>query len=84
MVSRSVQVTDDAIHEWNAYGVEFLKRTVWSSRCRSWYKNGSYDGRVTALYPGSFLHFKDMIETPRPEDFRIQYNSKVFLFLNVY
>jgi cation diffusion facilitator CzcD-associated flavoprotein CzcO len=67
------QVQDD----WNVWGDELLKRTVWASGCRSWYKNGTADGRISALYPGSILHFKDLIENIRGEDFDITYRSKV-------
>jgi len=66
------QVQDD----WNVWGDELLKRTVWASPCRSWYKNGTKDGRISALYPGSILHFKDLVESIRGEDFNITYKSK--------
>lgn len=29
---------------------------VGSSGCRSWYKGGTIDGRVSGLWPGSILH----------------------------
>lgn len=45
------------------WGDELLKRTVWASDCRSWYKNGTKDGRISALYPGSILHFVSAFET---------------------
>jgi hypothetical protein len=56
------------------YGDEVLKRTVWNSGCKSWYKNAT--GRIFALYPGSILHFKDLIENIRGEDFHITYQNK--------
>ena len=54
------EVQDD----WNVWGDELLKRTVWASGCRSWYKNGTTDGRISALYPGSILHFVSAFGTP--------------------
>lgn len=55
---QAVCVRDDAVREYNIYSQEFLKRTVWSGGCRSWYKNGKVDGKVTAMYAGSILHYK--------------------------
>ncbi|KAK4868954.1 hypothetical protein LT330_006563 [Penicillium expansum] len=58
---------------------EFLKRMVWSGSCRSWYKNGKSDGRVTALFAGSRLQFREftseILESFRTEDFDIEYGS---------
>jgi hypothetical protein len=31
---------------------EYFKRTVFSEKCRSWYKSGREDGPVTAVWPG--------------------------------
>ncbi|KAJ9646660.1 hypothetical protein H2204_000352 [Knufia peltigerae] len=73
---KSFDVKKSVQDDWNVWGDELLKRTVWSSGCRSWYKSGTRDGRITALYPGSILHFKDMVEDIRGEDFDITYTSK--------
>jgi hypothetical protein len=40
---------------------------VWSSTCSSWFKNGR-DGPVTAIWPGSRLHYFESLEEPRNED----------------
>ena len=55
---RSVCVKAEVVSDYNVYSQEFLKRTVWSGGCRSWYKNGKIDGKVTAMYAGSILHYK--------------------------
>lgn len=55
---KSVCVKEEVVEEYNTYSQEFLKRTVWSGGCRSWYKNGKVDGKVTAMYAGSILHYK--------------------------
>ncbi|KAK4942831.1 hypothetical protein LTR66_014662 [Elasticomyces elasticus] len=73
---KSFDVKKSIQDDWNVWGDELLKRTVWASGCRSWYKNGTTDGRISALYPGSILHFKDLIESIRGEDFDITYHSK--------
>ncbi|TKA66995.1 hypothetical protein B0A49_04490 [Cryomyces minteri] len=73
---RSVSVRSDAVDDYNVYSQEFLKRTVWTTGCRSWYKNGKVDGKVTAMYAGSILHYKEILDNIRGEDFEIDYNSK--------
>lgn len=65
----------EAVADFNTYAQEFLKRTVWSDNCRSWYKNGKTSGAVTGTYPGSMLHFKEAIENIGPEHFDIVWNN---------
>ncbi|UPL03722.1 hypothetical protein LCI18_014656 [Fusarium solani-melongenae] len=54
----------------------FLKRTVSTSGCRSWYKNNKVDGKVTAMYAGTIIHYKEILESFRTEDFTFEYNSR--------
>ncbi|KAL1863245.1 hypothetical protein Plec18170_000077 [Paecilomyces lecythidis] len=72
----SVQVRQDATEEYNIYTQEFMKRTVWTSGCRSWYKNNKIDGKVTGVYAGSILHYKEILESFRAEDFLFEYRNK--------
>ncbi|RFU26023.1 hypothetical protein B7463_g10312, partial [Scytalidium lignicola] len=55
---------------------ELMKRLAWSSPCRSWFKMGKQHGPVTAIYPGSRLHYFEMLKTPRYEDYEIVYRNK--------
>ncbi|RKK68854.1 hypothetical protein BFJ69_g13280 [Fusarium oxysporum] len=73
---KSVQVRQDALDDFNVYTQELIKRTVWTGDCRSWFKRGNSDGRVTAMYPGSVIHYKEMLEEFRAEDFVFKYTSK--------
>ncbi|GAB1214936.1 hypothetical protein ATERTT37_004117 [Aspergillus terreus] len=73
---KSIDVKREAMDDYNVYAQEFLKRTVWSDGCRSWYKNGKASGQVTGVYPGSILHFKDCLENIGGEHFNIEYRSK--------
>ncbi|GAD94127.1 hypothetical protein PVAR5_2748 [Paecilomyces variotii No. 5] len=73
---KSIQVRQDATEEYNIYSQEFMKRTVWTSGCRSWYKQNKIDGKVTAMYAGSLLHYKEMLESFRAEDFLFEYRNK--------
>ncbi|KAF2196341.1 FAD/NAD(P)-binding domain-containing protein [Delitschia confertaspora ATCC 74209] len=59
----------------------FLQRTAWTSPCRSWFKQGRTDGQA-AIWPGSRLHFLEMMKVPRYEDFEIDYwDSNIFAFM---
>jgi hypothetical protein len=50
-----------------------MKDLVWTSGCRSWYKNGQVDGKVWGPWPGSALHFLEAMESPRWEDWDLKY-----------
>ncbi|RJE26343.1 monooxygenase [Aspergillus sclerotialis] len=54
---------------------QYFKRTVFGTKCRSWYKGGTEDGRVTALWPGSSLHAMKALSHPRWEDFEYDYEN---------
>lgn len=57
----------------------FLQRTAWTSPCRSWFKQGRIDGQA-AVWPGSRLHFLDMLKSPRWEDYDIEYRDEKNMF----
>ncbi|KAH7012944.1 hypothetical protein EDB80DRAFT_638624 [Ilyonectria destructans] len=66
---------------FNDYAQEVHKDLVWTGSCNSWYRDKS-TGRVTAVWPGSSIHFMEMIDTPRWEDFEIVYiHSNPFMFM---
>ncbi|KAF2216564.1 hypothetical protein CERZMDRAFT_109427 [Cercospora zeae-maydis SCOH1-5] len=73
---KSITIKPDVLREFNDYSQEFLKKTVWSSECRSWYKNHKSEGRVSAMYAGSILHYRQMLQAFRTEDFEIEYLNK--------
>jgi cation diffusion facilitator CzcD-associated flavoprotein CzcO len=50
----------------------FLKRTAWTSGCRSWFKQGKVDGPL-AIWPGSRLLYFENLGHPRYEDYDITY-----------
>lgn len=56
-------------------GDEVHKTLVWSGACSSWYKRGTVDGRVTALFGGSAHLFQRIMSDLRPEDFHITYRT---------
>lgn len=79
------KMQNENIHSWvprqditdsfNAHVQEWIKHTVWKEDCRSWYKNNE-TGRVNAVWPGSSMHYQQVIEKPRYEDFEIKYHDK--------
>jgi cation diffusion facilitator CzcD-associated flavoprotein CzcO len=65
----------DITDKFNEHAQEWIKHTVWKDDCRSWYKNNE-TGRVNAVWPGSSNQYAEVIETPRYEDFEIEYMHK--------
>jgi hydroxyversicolorone monooxygenase len=57
---------------FNAHCQEWVRHTVWVDDCRSWYRDND-SGRVNAIWPGSSLHYCEVIARPRYEDFDIVY-----------
>ncbi|KIW94128.1 uncharacterized protein Z519_05444 [Cladophialophora bantiana CBS 173.52] len=70
---KSLGPSSAAVKELYVHTHEPLKRTAWSSACRSWFKNGKLHGPVTAIWPGSRLHYFEMLSELRYEDFDILY-----------
>jgi cation diffusion facilitator CzcD-associated flavoprotein CzcO len=68
---RSFEVRHDVNNEYNQHMQKYLERTVWTRGCRSWYKRGTIDGPVVAVYGGTTFHFMEAIKNPRWEDFNI-------------
>lgn len=66
---KSMEVKKEAVEDFDEYLEAFFPNTVFSEPCKSWYKNGNVEGRISALYPGSTLHFTRALEHPRWEDY---------------
>ncbi|KXT08570.1 hypothetical protein AC579_8310 [Pseudocercospora musae] len=60
----------DITDQFNSHVQEWIKHTVWKDDCRSWYKNNE-TGRVNAVWPGSSMHYQQVIENVRWEDMDI-------------
>ncbi|KAL1972597.1 hypothetical protein VTN31DRAFT_7011 [Thermomyces dupontii] len=63
----------EAVERFTTHCEQYFTRTVFSTKCRSWYKGGREDGRVVALWPGSSLHALKTFANPRWEDFEYRY-----------
>jgi hypothetical protein len=70
----------DAIEDFITHKDNFMQQTVWNDPCRSWYKAAA-DGRVTALWPGSTLHYMEAMEELRLEDWEVKYEGNRFAWL---
>ncbi|KAJ4262903.1 hypothetical protein NW762_006516 [Fusarium torreyae] len=78
---RSMDVKQPLQDAFNDYVQEVHKDLVWTGSCNSWYKDRQ-SGRVVAVWPGSSIHFMEMIANPRWEDFNIDYiNANPFMFM---
>lgn len=71
---KSMEVKETATREYNDYIQTMLSKTVWVAPCRSWYKRGTIDGKVVALYGGSCYHFAEALRDPKWEDYEFEYH----------
>ncbi|KAI0704079.1 FAD/NAD-P-binding domain-containing protein [Earliella scabrosa] len=69
---RSIEVRREALEDFDAYLESYFPKTVYSEKCRSWYKMGQEDGRVVGLWPGSALSAVKAMMHPRWEDFKYE------------
>ncbi|KIW84799.1 hypothetical protein Z517_00187 [Fonsecaea pedrosoi CBS 271.37] len=72
---KSITPKQEAVDDFQEHKDSVMKDLVWTSSCRSWYKNGTIDGTVWGPWPGSAVHFLELITTPRWEDFNFKYRS---------
>ena len=68
-------VTQEATDDYNEHAQEFLRSTVWAGPCSSWYKRGTKDGRIVAVYAGSAFQFVESMRHPRWEDYEFRYEA---------
>ncbi|KAK3301009.1 uncharacterized protein B0H64DRAFT_414697 [Chaetomium fimeti] len=68
---KALAPSQGAVDDYFAHISAFMPRTAWGAAGtggRSWFRNGRADGPVTALHPGSRVHFFHMLEGFRGED----------------
>ncbi|KAK4570504.1 hypothetical protein LTR86_002584 [Recurvomyces mirabilis] len=78
---KSFSPKKEAVEDFIRHKDEFMRRTVWSDPCRSWYKSGQIDAPITALWPGSTLHYIEALADVRMEDFNVEYAGNRFSYL---
>ncbi|KEF53693.1 cyclohexanone monooxygenase [Exophiala aquamarina CBS 119918] len=77
----SIAPKREAVDDFIAWKDEFMERTVWADPCRSWYKANQADAPVTALWPGSTLHYIEALSEIRWDDLEVKYNGNRFSWL---
>ncbi|KAF2261197.1 FAD/NAD(P)-binding domain-containing protein [Lojkania enalia] len=70
----------EAVADFIAFKDQFMQKTVWHDPCRSWYKQRP-DGPITALWPGSTLHYIEAMMEVRYDDWEIKYNGNRFAWM---
>ncbi|KAL1595999.1 hypothetical protein SLS60_009690 [Paraconiothyrium brasiliense] len=79
---RLLQPKRTVTEAFNRHAQDYLMNTVFADSCRAWYKNNE-TGRITAIWPGSALQYKELLDSARWEDYEIEYRDKdnMFAFL---
>lgn len=72
---KEITPKQEKVDDFIRYTDQIHKTLVWSGACRSWYKRGRADGRITALFGGSAQVFNRMLSEIRGEDFNVTYNT---------
>ncbi|PPR03651.1 hypothetical protein CVT24_007765 [Panaeolus cyanescens] len=77
---RSMAPKAEAVEDFIKHRDEFMKRTVMSENCRSWYKAGPSQ-QINALWPGSGMHWYFVFkQDPRYEDWEWTYEGNRFSY----
>lgn len=73
----SMTVKEARETDFTGYVDKYFKGTVFGEGCSSWYKK-EMDGAkvVTGLWPGSSLHCRETLRSPRWEDFEYTYGEE--------
>ncbi|KAI8686810.1 hypothetical protein NCS56_00342300 [Fusarium sp. Ph1] len=72
----SVEVQLEAANDFLEQRDLIMQDLVWTGSCSSWYKNGKSDGAVAGPWCGTIWHYKETLENPRWEDFKVKRLSK--------
>lgn len=71
------EAVDDFIEHKN----KLMEQTVWAEPCRSWYKADRPHAPITALWPGSSLHYVECVSEVRWDDMEVKYRGNRFSYL---
>ncbi|KAH3907723.1 hypothetical protein HBI56_181320 [Parastagonospora nodorum] len=67
---KSMVISPQANAAFSAHVNQYFKTTIFTQSCASWYKQGkSGDSRVVTPWPGSSVHARKALRSPRYEDF---------------
>ncbi|KAH8897442.1 FAD/NAD(P)-binding domain-containing protein [Thozetella sp. PMI_491] len=74
---KSFEPSFEAQHEFYMFAQKYMKSMVWTGTCRSWFKKG-IDGPVSALWPGSALHYMQTLAEDRWHDYTWTFRENRF------
>ncbi|KAF4503275.1 sterigmatocystin biosynthesis monooxygenase stcW [Fusarium agapanthi] len=77
--AKSFEVRADAQDDFNQHTQKVMQDMVWTGTCRSWYKQGT-SGKVTGLWPGSSLHYIQVLAEDRWEDYEWTHESERYSY----
>lgn len=78
---KSFEVSAEACRDLNDHKDKFMERTVWIEDCNTWYRGGTDKSKVTAVWPGSQLHYLETLSRLRWEDWKLEHNGNRFAYL---
>ncbi|KAL4948475.1 hypothetical protein BDW69DRAFT_203512 [Aspergillus filifer] len=73
--ARSFNIRPQVQSDFDAHTQSYMQNMVWTGPCRSWFKN-NVTGKVTALWPGSSLHYMQTLAEDRWEDYDWVYEER--------
>ncbi|KAF9873662.1 hypothetical protein CkaCkLH20_08772 [Colletotrichum karsti] len=76
---KSFDVRLEAQTDFDQHTQNFMRNMVWTGACRSWFKKG-LDGKVSALWPGSSLHYMQCLAEDRWEDYEWRYDEQRYAY----
>lgn len=66
----SMTVKRSAVDAYHAHCDAYFADTVYSDACSTWMRaSKKYPDRITSIYPGSYLHYRNVLQHPRWEDY---------------
>lgn len=71
---KSLVPKSSTVKDFGEHATTFHKRTAWTDNCHSWFKQGRTDANPI-VWPGTRLHYLDVLSTPKFEDYDIEYVS---------
>jgi cation diffusion facilitator CzcD-associated flavoprotein CzcO len=77
---KSFDIRSDVQADFDKHTQTFMKDMVWTGTCRSWFKNNK-SGKITALWPGSSLHYMQTLAEDRWEDYNWDFHASRFDYL---
>jgi len=65
----SMEVAEKPSRAFSDHVDKYFDTTIFSYKCKSWFKRNQDEGRIIGLWPGSSVHAQQVLRHPRFEDF---------------